>query len=239
MSGDDYREALVGFGLPRADADALTHLFGTVLDGRNAYLTSDVARILGRAPRDFADYARAHRGHRRLVRATEPSVTSWPESASVAAATITTGLFAGLFYTFATAVMVGLRVTDDRTFVTAMRSINARITNGWFLVSFVAPFPLWLLAGAVHLGAGSRPVLPWIAAALGCYLAVVAVTAAVNVPLNDRLAAADDSGRPADLAALRRDFESRWVRWNAARAVLAMAALLAATGALVAHGRLG
>jgi hypothetical protein len=29
-----------------------------VLDGRNAYLTDGVQRALGRAPRDFADYAR-------------------------------------------------------------------------------------------------------------------------------------------------------------------------------------
>jgi hypothetical protein len=34
------------------------YLFTEVLDGRNAYLTDGVQRALGRAPRDFADYAR-------------------------------------------------------------------------------------------------------------------------------------------------------------------------------------
>src|SRR5215212_6872639 len=36
----------------------LTYLFGTVLDGRNTYLTDGVRRALGREPKDFSDYAR-------------------------------------------------------------------------------------------------------------------------------------------------------------------------------------
>jgi hypothetical protein len=36
----------------------LDYLFATVLDGRNAHLTDGVERALGRAPKDFADYAR-------------------------------------------------------------------------------------------------------------------------------------------------------------------------------------
>jgi LuxR family transcriptional regulator, maltose regulon positive regulatory protein len=37
----------------------LDYLAEEVLDGRNAYLSDGVQRALGRAPRDFADYARA------------------------------------------------------------------------------------------------------------------------------------------------------------------------------------
>lgn len=40
-------------------ADMLGALFADVLDGRNAHLSDGVQRALGRAPRDFADYARA------------------------------------------------------------------------------------------------------------------------------------------------------------------------------------
>src|SRR5205823_826133 len=36
----------------------LSYLFGKVFDGRNAHLADGVQRALGRAPRDFADYAR-------------------------------------------------------------------------------------------------------------------------------------------------------------------------------------
>jgi hypothetical protein len=36
----------------------IRYLFTEVLDGRNAHLADGVQRALGRAPRDFADFAR-------------------------------------------------------------------------------------------------------------------------------------------------------------------------------------
>jgi uncharacterized protein YbjT (DUF2867 family) len=44
-------------GLPDDYAWLLDYLFATVLDGRNAHVGDGVQRALGRAPRDFADYA--------------------------------------------------------------------------------------------------------------------------------------------------------------------------------------
>jgi uncharacterized protein YbjT (DUF2867 family) len=48
------REAAV----PEDIVSLLTYLFTEVLDGRNASLSDGVVRALGRAPRDFAEYAR-------------------------------------------------------------------------------------------------------------------------------------------------------------------------------------
>jgi uncharacterized protein YbjT (DUF2867 family) len=45
-------------GEPEEIVGFLTYLFGEVLDGRNAVLTDGVQRALGRAPRDFAEFAR-------------------------------------------------------------------------------------------------------------------------------------------------------------------------------------
>jgi len=45
-------------GAPKDVVWMLDYLFSTVLDGRNAHLTDGVERALGRAPKDFADYAR-------------------------------------------------------------------------------------------------------------------------------------------------------------------------------------
>ena len=45
-------------GAPKDVFWMLDYLFSTVLDGRNAHLTDGVQRALGRAPKDFADYAR-------------------------------------------------------------------------------------------------------------------------------------------------------------------------------------
>ena len=44
--------------LPPDFVALIKYLFTEVLDGRNAYVTDGVQRALGRAPRDFADYAR-------------------------------------------------------------------------------------------------------------------------------------------------------------------------------------
>jgi uncharacterized protein YbjT (DUF2867 family) len=46
-------------GVPGEIVELLTYLFGEVVDGRNADTTDGVRRALGRAPRDFADYARS------------------------------------------------------------------------------------------------------------------------------------------------------------------------------------
>ena len=46
-------------GAPKDVVWMLDYLFSTVLDGRNAYLSDGVQRALGRAPKDFADFARA------------------------------------------------------------------------------------------------------------------------------------------------------------------------------------
>lgn len=45
-------------GAPKEVVWLMDYLFATVLDGRNAHLTDGVQRALGRAPKDFATYAR-------------------------------------------------------------------------------------------------------------------------------------------------------------------------------------
>jgi uncharacterized membrane protein len=157
--------------------------------------------------------------------------------AALIAATMTTGLAAGLFYWFAAAVMPGLGRSTDRTFVEAMQRINAAILNGWFAVAFVGALAFTALAAVLHVGADGRPALPWIAVALVLYVAVLAITFVVNVPLNDGLVAAGEPDRIADLAAVRERFEATWVRWNIARAAASTAAFGCLAWALVLFGR--
>jgi len=58
VSVEDFLALMGQQGLPPELAGVLAELFTTVLDGRSAYLCDGVQRALGRAPRDFADYAR-------------------------------------------------------------------------------------------------------------------------------------------------------------------------------------
>jgi len=57
VTPEQYAEAAARAGVPVAEIEPLTDLFTRVLDGHNAHLTEDVERVLGRRPREFADYA--------------------------------------------------------------------------------------------------------------------------------------------------------------------------------------
>lgn len=140
--------------------------------------------------------------------------------AALIAATLTTGLVAGLFYSYACSVMPALRGADDRTFVITMQRVNIAIVNGWFLVSFLGAALFGVAAAVLHFG---RAGFGWVAAGAVLYLATIGITAAVNIPLNDALDAAGHPDRATDLAAVREHFETTWVRWNLVRALTSTA----------------
>jgi uncharacterized membrane protein len=158
-------------------------------------------------------------------------------SVVLVAATMATGLMAGLFYAYACSVMLGLGRTADQTFVEAMQRINVAILNGWFAVIFGGALVLTALAGVLHSAADWRSALPWIVAAFVLYVAALAITFAVNVPLNNQLDAAGEAARIAEIATVRAQFEARWVRWNVARTVACTAAFGCLAWALVLHGK--
>ncbi|MCY1301905.1 hypothetical protein D9M70_515420 [compost metagenome] len=54
----DFAAQLQADGVPDDYVELIRYLFTSVLDGRNSSVTSDVERVLGRRPRDFATYAR-------------------------------------------------------------------------------------------------------------------------------------------------------------------------------------
>lgn len=140
--------------------------------------------------------------------------------ASLMAATMTTGLVAGVYGIYANAFMPGLAKTDDRTFVAAFQAVDRAILNPLFLgLGFVGALLLTLLAGMLSL---KEKALPWIAVAFVLYLISMIVTIAVNVPLNDALKAAGDPAT-IDVAAARAAFdEAKWQAFNLARTLLAL-----------------
>jgi uncharacterized membrane protein len=119
-----------------------------------------------------------------------------------------------------------------------MQRINVAILNGWFALCFGGALVLTALAALLHIAGNGRSVLPWIVAALVLYVAVLVITFAVNVPLNNALEAAGDPDRVADLAAVRERFEASWVHWNIVRTAASTASFGCLLWALVLHGRL-
>ena len=138
-------------------------------------------------------------------------------------AVVTTGLGAGVYATYALAVMPGLARTDDRTFVTAFAAIDRAIVSPVFLGGVFVGAPVLLLLTAVT-GATRRPALAWTALAL--VVAATILTVVVNVPLNDALKAA--AALPdVDPGPVRAAFhEGRWAASNAVRTLLEVGALV-------------
>ncbi|MFF3848896.1 NAD(P)H-binding protein [Streptomyces sp. NPDC002328] len=58
----EYRERLVGFGVPAEEADFLVELFEELLDGHNARVSDGVREVLGREPRDFSEFVKGAAG---------------------------------------------------------------------------------------------------------------------------------------------------------------------------------
>jgi uncharacterized membrane protein len=161
-------------------------------------------------------------------------------TAALMIATLMVGLFAGVFAIYSNAIMPGLRRTNDRTFVGAFQAIDTAIINPLFLMTFFGGLVFTGIAAALHLGEDFRSVLPWIVVAFVLYLAVVVITAAVNLPLNDGIKAAGDPDGIADLAGVRERFnEARWVSWNLFRALATTIAFGCLAWALVLLGRVG
>jgi uncharacterized membrane protein len=137
---------------------------------------------------------------------------------SLLLAAIATGLQAGVYYSFSCAVMPGLQLGDARTFIAAMQQINIAIINPWFMVTFLGAPLLAAIAGALQVSRGGT-ALALTAAGFVFTLATFVITVAINVPLNDALAAAGDPTQIVDPASVRDRFEASWVRWNTVRAL--------------------
>lgn len=128
----------------------------------------------------------------------------------------------GLYYSFACAVMPGLRMVDDATFVRTMKQINASIQNPWFALSFAGAF-LALAATGIYawtngLDAALPATIAWV-----LYSATLAITMAFNIPLNNRL---DRDAAPGNESRARSAFETSWTRWNIHRSWIALTAIV-------------
>jgi len=151
------------------------------------------------------------------------------------AAVIAMGLFAGLFYTFTTAVMPGLTAAEDGTLVDAMQRM---VDNPVFPLTFLAAGALATVAFLQARSSGAAEA-GWIVAALALYAVTAVITFAIHLPLNEELKQAGDLAGIEDLAAVRDDFVTPWVAWDIVRTLASTAAFGTLAWALVLRGRRG
>jgi len=107
-----------------------------------------------------------------------------------AATTVGSGLLAGVFFAFSAFVMSGLHRLPDPGGATAMRSINVTAQRPPLMLALFGVSALCVAMIVRALATWSQPGAAWLLT--GATLTVVGalgVTAAINVPLNDRLEA--------------------------------------------------
>jgi uncharacterized membrane protein len=144
---------------------------------------------------------------------------------ALALSTLLCSLVAGFVFAFATVVMPGIGRLNDRDFLQAFKAMDGVIQDYQPIFMLV-----WL--GSVVSLVGSALLGLWWLDGIDCLLLILASavyllgvqlpTATINVPLNNRLQKLDLETLPKpELSKTRRLFDSRWVRWNTIRTVLA------------------
>lgn len=228
----EFVDGALEVGVPEEEAEALGVVFEQIFDGRNAYTTDTVEKVLGRPAGDFSSYARhaAASGAWSLEPGTtvrrdvvmtgqQPRSGSGVRTGILLPAILTTGLTAGVFMDWSNAIMPGLSRVDDRTFVEAFQALDAAIVSPLFIgIGFMGSLLLIGLSAILHLRAERRAALIWIGAALLCWLLMFAITFGIHEPLNMQLRTADGLDSDADFTTARALLdEAMWTPWNTVR----------------------
>ncbi|WUR62278.1 DUF1772 domain-containing protein [Micromonospora chokoriensis] len=147
---------------------------------------------------------------------------------SAAVTLVVTGAITGVYYAFSVAVMPGLNAADAGTAIRAMTSINQRIQNPLFFVTFFGPLVAATVTGVFLLIIGKRSGVLFLVAA-GAYLVGAFIpTVVVNVPMNETLDAAGVPTDPAEAVRVWASYSSAWTWWNSVRAGASLISLLLA-----------
>jgi uncharacterized membrane protein len=169
----------------------------------------------------------------------DPTVAYRNADIVLGAAVFAMGLVAGLYFFSSIAVMPALTAADDRTLVDAMQQMIDKIENPAFFLAFLGAPALAAVALFQARSSGSPKTVGWIVAALVLYTAMVVITFAVHIPLNDDLKAAGDPAQIENLSDVRDDFVTPWVAWDIVRTLATTAAFGCLAWALVLRARIG
>ena len=145
----------------------------------------------------------------------------------VALAALLVLIVAGFLFAFAFVVMPGIGSMGDRDFLKAFKAMDGVIQNNQpvFIVVWLGSALAVIAAAILSIWQLSGPdQLLVIIAALIYILGVQAPTVIFNIPLNNRLQAADlENLSEAELSGERKRFETPWLRWTWIRTVRATA----------------
>jgi uncharacterized membrane protein len=141
-------------------------------------------------------------------------------------ASLSTGMMAGIFFTWTNAVKPGIGKLNDMGYLSAFQSMNRLILNLTFIVIFFAPVILIPLTTVLHYN-----ILPeykfWIllASTFLYWIGTFGVTIRGNIPLNDLLDKTNLENISTEQAkSLRQSIENKWNRFNFIRTLTSIVA---------------
>jgi uncharacterized membrane protein len=134
-------------------------------------------------------------------------------------ATLSTGVMAGIYFTWTNAVTPGIGKLSDLAYLKAFQSMNRVILNPMFYAFFMTSLLFTLLSAILFYKAEPSYIFWALLGAMIIYwLGMFAITIFGNVPLNNILEAADlDQFSVEEARKLRDRYELKWNKFNLLR----------------------
>ena len=143
------------------------------------------------------------------------------------------GLITGLLFAFSNFVMRALADLPNDKGMFAMQRVNEKIQNPLFLILFLG---ILILCALIAFYSARQLAMPGslllFAGALSYLVGPFGITVLFNVPLNNKLAAADRS----DADQVWPAYQKQWQRWNHARTYIGVVSVFLLAAGLGAGG---
>ena len=134
-------------------------------------------------------------------------------------------LVAGLVLAFAIVVMPGIKTLGNRDYLKSFKSIDRVIQNNQPIFMMVWLGSAVVLLASTVLGIWRLEGIDRLLLIVACGIYIFGVqvpTVMINVPLNNRLQSQSlDTMPESELVTTTEEFDSRWLRWNNIRTVVA------------------
>lgn len=146
---------------------------------------------------------------------------------------LSSGAIFGFFYAWVCSTMWGLDATDPALAIGAMQAMNASVRNVVFAPAFFGtPFVLIATAMLAWLSRMKAASLIFAIAGLLYLFGGMILTMAVNVPMNEMLAAVAIPQDATEAQRIWEDYSGPWQFWNTVRTIVS-GVTLALTGVAI------
>ena len=148
------------------------------------------------------------------------------------------GAIFGFFYAWVCSTMWGLDSTDPRVAIKAMQAMNASVRNAIFAPAFFGTsVALLVTAGLAYWNGLPRIALTFASAGIIYLGGGQVLTMAINVPMNEALAATTVPDTVDAAGRVWVDYSTRWQFWNQVRTGVSGLVLLLTGIGLIQVGR--